>query len=99
MTTAKRWRKKPSLTGLARVAEPGPRGSELRLGEVELARTIYTNGKLTGNPAGWYWVALENPEFNITRKNTCWELVDTEEEAKQQAKAYIDNSFKAAKNQ
>lgn len=55
--------------------------------------------ELTGNPAGWYWVAMENPEFNITRMNTCRELLDTEEEAKQQVKTYIDNSFKAAKNQ
>lgn len=89
---AKRWKNNPMPTGLARVCA-GPQGSTLRDNGVDLAITAYNDGRLSDR-AGWYWYSCQNKDLGITRKNTCYELVKTEVEAKIEARAYIVNCIK-----
>ena len=84
-----RWKKNPNLTGLAVVCS-GPQGSKLHNGSDTLAWTGYSNGSFDKG-VGWYWVSPVNSDLNIHFMNTCRSLVDTEQEAKQAAKAHIDD--------
>lgn len=89
---AKRWKNNPMPTGLARVCA-GPQGSTLRQDGVDLAITAYSDGRLS-DQAGWYWCSCQNAELGITRKNTCYDLVKTESEAKAAARLHIDNCIR-----
>ena len=91
---AKRWRKDKRPSGLAGVAFTGKLGSELSDGDVCLASVNYSEGKF-GNTVGWFWSCASNPSLGIKHRNTANDKVDTEEEAKRQARAYIDTCLKA----
>ena len=87
-----RWKNKPKATGLASVCA-GPQGSKLHNGKTTLAWTSYINGDFH-NVKGWYWVSPSNDELGIELRNSCNEPVETQQEAKAQAKAYIDSCIK-----
>lgn len=91
---AKRWRKDKRPTGLAGVGFTGQLGSTLNDGDVQLASVNYSEGKF-GNSIGWFWSCPANDSLGIKHRNTAHEKVDTEDEAKKQAKAYIDACLKA----
>ena len=87
-----RWKNNPRVTGLAAVCAD-PQGSKLHNGEVTLAYTSYISGKFH-NREGWYWVSPTNEGLGIELNNSHKEPVPTQEEAKAQAKAYIDFCIK-----
>jgi hypothetical protein len=74
-----RWKLQPRETGL-RAVGARPRGSVLHDGEKRFAVVSPTDG-------GWYWVA--GWSSGIPHKNTWATPVDTVEEAKAQAMAYV----------
>lgn len=73
------WKREPAVTGLARVGA-APRGSKLHDGEKTYATTCPNDG-------GWYWVA--GWDSDIPPYNSCRRPVETEGEAKKQAKEYV----------
>ena len=77
-----RWKREKVETGLRSVGA-GPRGSKYWDGCQVFARTAPSGGNWRGPLEGWY--------FYGSGANTCRELVETEEEAKAQAVAYISN--------
>lgn len=89
---AKRWKMNKAPTGLSAVCA-GPRSSELSEGKTYLATVSYVSGKWS-EFKGWYFVAPVNVELGVIHKNTCNEPVDTEKEAKQQARDYIESCIK-----
>ena len=91
---AKRWRKDPMPTGLARVCA-GVRGSDLFDGDLLLASVGYSDGKW--NTKGWYWSCGSNGVLGIEHRNTAHDKVDTEKEAKAAAKKYIDSCLRINK--
>ena len=91
---AKRWRRNPRPTGLAGVCA-GVQGSTLYDGDVELANVNHANGVF--DSTGWYWACPSNESLGIGWANSCNEKVETEKEAKAQAKSYIDKCLKQSK--
>jgi len=77
-----RWKKDKKPTGLARICI-GPIGSSLHDGEKRYA----TVSNLHLKPGGWYWVAGWGS--GVPHKNTCYEPVETEDQAKADAKKYV----------
>ena len=92
---ALRWKYNPKPKGLMRVGA-GPLGSNLFEGDVSLASVAFSNGDFDGHK-GWWWVAFNNEAMGITRKNTCYDPVETEKEAKEKAKEYVMASLKSYK--
>lgn len=90
---ALRWKKNPRPTGLARVCA-GPQGSRLRDGDNEYAQTVFFREFASKGASGWYWVAGNNTA-GIARINTCCDLLQTEDEAKSSAMAYVRERIKA----
>lgn len=80
-----RWKKSPLPTGLSRIGS-GPPSSTLRIdGKTRVAMVSTNNGG-----AGWYWVAgWEGQDLGIPHCNTCSTPVQTEQEAKCAAMAYV----------
>ncbi len=91
---AMRWRRDKKPSGLAGVAFTGKLGSTLNDSDVHLASVNFSEGKF-GNSIGWYWSCPSNASLGIEHRNTANAMVDTEDEAKKQAKAYIDACLKA----
>lgn len=83
-----RWRKDPKETGLRAVMQ-GPRGSGLygdcTVKFASVAASVDRFG--TWKCLGWYWVAGWGS--SVPHKNTCNELVPTEEQAKADALTYV----------
>lgn len=84
-----RWRKNPRPARLPRVLAGVFQGSTLYSGELKLAGTGYSC-----KMDGWYWYSPSNPDLGIECKNTSYDRLPTEKEAKIQAKAYIDKCIK-----
>ena len=84
-----RWKNKPKITGLAAVCAD-PEGSDLHDGKTVFAYTNYISGKFH-DVQGWYWVSPSNNDLGIELRNSHLEPVATQQEAKDQAKAYIDS--------
>ncbi len=80
-----RWKKNPPETGLRRIGA-GPRGSKLRDAEKEWA-CVYAAGGGYRELRGWFFVVPSG--LPIPFQNTCHDLVDTENEAKELALAYV----------
>lgn len=80
---ALRWKKEPRETGLRAVCAR-PRSSYLR--DANGARYASVSA-LARSGSQWYWVA--GWDSGIPYKNTCNEPAASEQEAKQQAMAYV----------
>lgn len=93
-----RWRKNPKETGLAAVGA-GPRGSSLYLDDETdyLASTNASGGDWTKKFEGWYWSVPSNKEKGIERYNSYPALLETEKEAKDAAKKYVQKAITANK--
>ena len=79
-----RWKKNLRETGLASVCS-GPRGSKYHDGRLVYATVSASIERFQVN--GWYWVA--GWDSGVPYKNTCFDLCETEDEAKKQASAYV----------
>ena len=79
-----RWKKEPKETGLRRIFAP-PRGSCLHDGENEYAHTGHLGFRDEGFK--WYWTAPSRPW--MPHRNTCSNPVETEQQAKDAAFAYV----------
>lgn len=90
---ALRWKRNPRPTGLAGVCA-GPQGSQLRDGDHSYATTNYSGRFGSREPKGWFWVA-RNDSAGVAWKNTCENVMETEEEAKAEAMAYVRACIKA----
>jgi len=75
---AKRWRKQPSETGLARVCQ-SPRGYELREDGEAIAHVVPVHMRFI--ITGWYWYGFD--------QNTYSHPVETADECKKQVKKYM----------
>lgn len=97
---ALRWRKNPRETGL-RAVGAGPRGSCLFLdGETEyLASVNPFGGNWRGPLEGWYWVVPKDESKNLEYMNTCYDLCETEKQAKDEAKAYVQEALRKLKQE
>lgn len=89
-----RWKRRPAETGLAAVGAP-PRGWGLHDGENEYAAVYPNGGGWQRKQKGWYWCASGN---GIDHRNTCDRPVETPEQAKAEAMAYVKAQL-AALNQ
>lgn len=91
-----RWRKDKRETGLSSVGA-GPRGSKLFLdnaGEEGYLASVYASGGgWRGEIQGWYWVVPTNEEKGLEYVNTCSKLLETEKEAKDAAKKYVQEAL------
>lgn len=83
-----RWKKHAKETGL-RAIGAGPRGSDLRDGDKELA-TVYAS-RQRHTVTGWYWVSRASGEH----VNTCNSPVADETTAKADAMAHVKAALKA----
>ena len=81
-----RWKLDPRETGLRSVGA-GPRGSTLHDGEKRYATVSPIRG------GGWYWVA--GWSSGVPHMNTSHSPVDTADEAKAQAMAYVKEHLAA----
>lgn len=79
-----RWKREPAETGL-RAIGACPRGWVLHDGTTEYASVNPKGGGWQSKQNGWYWVAHEQVPY----KNTCHEPVETPEQAKTDALAYV----------
>jgi len=86
-----RWRKEKAPTGLARICS-GPQGYELTENGIEYASVSAFQVRWQVYE-GWYWLADAE---NVPYKNTCWNPVETEEQAKADAMAYVKQCLKNA---
>jgi hypothetical protein len=87
-----RWKREPRETGL-RAIGAAPPGWRLHDGETEFASVSPLGGAWhNGDVRGWYWVAYEGD--GIEWRNTHATPCSTPEEAKAQAKAYIEECLK-----
>lgn len=78
------WRKNKKPTGLARNFA-GPRGSTLFTGDGTKVATVSAIKK---DDSQWYWVAgWGHP--SVPHKNTCDQPFNSEQDAKNAAKAYV----------
>jgi hypothetical protein len=84
-----RWKKRPQLTGLARVGA-GPRGSDYTDG-VETYATVYAHSFRHTGKRGWYWVSRAGGKI----MNTCGIEGLDEAAAKQQAQDYVKAQLEA----
>lgn len=91
-STALRWKRIPRYTGLMAVGA-APRGSVLHDGETEFATTQCIGGGYRGPVTGWFWHCQSRGD--IPHENTCNKPCKTEEEAKDQAIAYIKKHMQA----
>ena len=81
-----RWKKHPIETGLRSVGlKSNKRPSNLHDGTTEYATVYAHDYSWIGKRTGWYWVAFEGVPYH----NTSAEQSLTEQEAKDQAKAYV----------
>ena len=87
-----RWKKDPRPTGLAAVGA-GPSGYTLHDGTNEYAHVNPLGGNWSRRLAGWYWVVGES--HGLPYANTCKAPCATEQEAKDQARAYVLKHLKA----
>jgi hypothetical protein len=93
-----RWRKNPKETGL-RAVGAGPRGSHLYLDDEDdyLASIAAFGGSWRGKFEGWYWSVPSNKEKGIEYFNSYPQLYETEKEAKDAAKKYVQEAITANK--
>lgn len=82
-----RWKKNEALTGLSAIGAR-PQGSRLHDGIKEYANTCATYYLPKKRAWGWYWVARCD-EAGVPLKNTCIQLVPTEDDAKKAAMEYV----------
>ena len=75
-----RWKLKPALSGLMRVGAK-PRGSVLYDGEKVYAHLDWLRS------GGWYWTA--GWDSDIPKFNSCETPLDSSDDAKAQAMAYV----------
>lgn len=93
------WRKQPFDTGLL-AAGKGPRGAILRLGgraDGEDVARVYAHQVALGVYRGWFWVA-RSEDAVVPLLNTCNTVVDTLEEAKSAALAYVKKCLRGNSN-
>lgn len=83
-----RWKRHPAKTGLQAVGA-GPRGSDLRDGDKELAAVYAARQRHT--VTGWYWTSRASGEI----VNTCNTPVADEATAKAEAMAHVKAALKA----
>lgn len=84
---ALRWKKHSRETGLRAIAA-GPRGSDLRDGDIELA-TVYA-ARINYRVTGWYWVSRADGSL----VNTCNSLSPDETTAKAAAFTHVKKHYK-----
>lgn len=87
-----RWKKDAAKTGLASIGA-GPRGSEYHDGEQKYASVCPLGGGLRLF-RGWFWVTGWGS--CVPYVNTCDAPVATEQEAKEQAEAYVKKHLSEA---
>lgn len=82
-----RWKKEPAETGLLAVGVNSKKRSSKLHDGTTLYATVYANdySYFNNGKPGWYWVAFGSVPY----KNTCKELLATEQEAKAAAMAYV----------
>lgn len=90
-----RWKLDPQETGLRRITA-GPRGSTLRDENGIRYATVAAVGRRYEN-GGWYWVAGWGS--GVPHMNTCGSPVDTVEEAKSAALAYVRAAIATTKQE
>jgi hypothetical protein len=90
-----RWRKDPRETGL-RAVGAGPRGSGLYENKIKkFAHVSPLGGDWMRPLAGWYWVA--GWDSDVPHRNTYRTPCETEDEAKAEAFAYVQQHLKEKK--
>lgn len=89
------WKHEPNEKGLARVGQ-GPRGYDLNFGEhkrIASVDMVRQGSKFVYK--GWYWSCASDDALGITHHNTASNPVETMDEAKEQAEAYIRSCLEA----
>lgn len=82
-----RWKRCPKPTGLQAVGA-GPQGSTLHDGTTEYATVYPLGGNWRGPLKGWFWVC-RGQDFGGEYVNTFNAPASDEQEAKDQASAYV----------
>lgn len=79
-----RWKRQPAITGLASIGAC-EQGWDLHDGVTEYATVSPKGGGWRSPQNGWFWVAYGELPY----KNTCSKPVETPEQAKADAMAYV----------
>jgi len=91
-----RWKLEPKTRGLASIGAP-PRPSRLHDGEKTYAIVYGFGGAFSDKQSGWYWVS--GWDSDVPYENTSSTPNSTEEEAKKQAKDFVEQYLKSEQNE